>query len=332
VGLTPSCDTQQTFYVSNAENIQEWPDICYGLGNYVVVWTDFRNGIDRLIRAARVTPQWVVQDTGNIVCSNATYQITPVVAFDGTRFLIVWQNLADPYGIYCRFLGGDGLPQDSVIMVSSSVTATNPRIVYGGSRFFIVWQEYNLTNNIVGRFISPDGGLVGDPFEITSGPENHVSPGICYDGNHFLVVWAQNDIYGRFVSETGNLIGDAFAISTLTSGQVNPDVYFGDGKYLAVWSEFRTDYDIYGNIDVEVSLEESSYDTNMEGKVFPNKTIFVDRVNVIGGIGKVISVFDISGQKVAETRNGVWEPPLVPAGVYFLSVDNAYVFKVVKVK
>ena len=332
MGLTPSCDTQQTFYISNAENIQEWPDVCYGYGNYLVVWTDLRNGVDRLIRAARVTPQWAVLDTGNIVGSNADYQITPVIAFDGVRFLVVWQNLENPYGIHCRFLGSDALPQDSIMTISSSVTATNPRIVYGNSRFLIVWQEFDLTNNIVGRFVSPSGGLLGDPFAITSGSANHVSPGLCYDGYRFLVVWSQNTVYGQFVSDTGNLIGSAFPVSSSTNEQVDPDVYHGSDEYLVIWSEFRTDYDVYGNMDVLVHVRESIRDIKLDRRIYPDKTVFIERVNIIGGFDRLISVFDIYGNKVAEARNGSWEADKVPAGVYFLSVDNGCVFKLVKVK
>jgi hypothetical protein len=89
---------------------------------------------------------------------------------------------------------------------------------------------------------------------------------------------------------------------------------------------------IYGNMDMQVGVEELSDDLVIGGKVYPDKTVFVDRVNISGGFGKTISVFDILGTKVAETKDGVWETHLAPAGVYFLSVDNAYLFKIVKVK
>ncbi len=332
MGLTPSCDTQGVFYISNAENIQELPDVCYGSGSYVVVWTDFRNGIDRLIMTARVTPQWAVLDTGNIVCSNAAYQITPMIAFDGTRFLVVWQNLASPFGIYCRFLGDDAMPQDSVLTVSSSVMAANPRIVFGGSRYLIVWQEFSTTNDIIGQFVSPSGGFIGDPFTITSGPQSHVSPGLCYDGSCFLVVWSQNAIYGQFVSETGNLVGGAFPISASANGQVDPDAFFGNGKYLVTWSEFQTDYDIYGNIDVQVGVQESDRYILTDREVYPAKTLFLDKLDIIGGGNRPVSVFDISGRRVAEIRDGVWEAHRAPPGVYFLSVESGRVFKVIKVE
>lgn len=332
MGLTPSCDTIHTFYVSNANDIQEFPDVSFGLGNYMVVWGDRRNGLDRVITAARVTPQWTVLDTGQVVCLNSTYQIAPAIAFGGARFLVVWQNLANPYGIYCRFLGGDGLPQDSVITISSSVTAANPRIVYGGSQFFVVWQEYEATNNIVGRFVSPVGNLVGDTIMITSGTANHVSPGVCYDGNYFLVVWSQNTICGQFISNAGNLIGAVLPISTSTNEQVDPDVFLGNDKYLAIWSEFRTDYDIYGNLDTQVGILTHRDDIPSAPDIYPDRAIFVDRVRLIGGDGKKIVVLDVLGNKVAETQNGVWCARSAAAGVYFLFLDGEQIFRVIKVK
>jgi hypothetical protein len=317
--------------ISDAVNIQELPDVCFGSGNYVVVWTDQRNGVDRIVRVARVTPQWVVLDTGYVVCSNSTYQITPVIAFDGIRCLAVWQDLAYPFGIQCRFLGADGLPQDSVITLSSASSATNPRICYDGYKYLVVWQEYITTNHIMGQFVSPDGSLTGDAIEITSGPENHVSPALCHDGSRFLVIWSEAQIWGQFLSGTGNLIGASFPVSNAAYEQVAPDVYFGNGKYLAIWSEFRADYDIYGNLDVQVGVDNSNYHIPGGQKIYPDKTVFVDRVNVIGAYGKKISIFDILGEKVAETRNGIWEASSFSAGVYFLLIDGK-VMRVVKVK
>ena len=210
MGLTPSCDTILTFNISNAANIQELPDVCYGSGNYAVVWTDLRDGTNRIVRVTRVTPQWAVMDTGNVVCSDSYYQITPVIAFDGTRYLAVWQDLVYPFGIQCRFIGQDGLPQDSVVTLSSASSATNPRICHDGVNYLVVWQEYTTTNHIIGRFISPAGSLIGDAIMITSGPENHVSPALCHDGDRFLVTWSETQIHGQFLSSTGSLIGAAF--------------------------------------------------------------------------------------------------------------------------
>ncbi|UCG29241.1 MAG: hypothetical protein JSV53_06870 [candidate division WOR-3 bacterium] len=331
MGLTPSCDTIQSFYISNAESIQELPDVCFGLGNYVAVWTDFRNGVDRMIRTARITPQWAVLDTGSVIWANSIYQITPVIAFDGTRYLAAWQNIADPFGIHCRFIGADGLPQDSGITISTAPSATNPRICYDGVNYLVVWQEYTTTNNIIGQFISPGGALIGDTIVVTSGAANHVAPALCHDGNQFLVVWAETQIWGQVVSGTGNLVGAPFQVSGTQYEQVDPDVFFGGGKFLAIWSEFRTDYDIYGNLDIQIGVQDSNYSVPSHPKFYADKTIFIDRVNIIGGRGVKISVFDILGNKVTETINGVWEAQSSSSGVYFLSA-NGQVIRVVKVK
>ena len=331
MGLTLSCDIIQTFVISDAANIQELPDVCYGLGNYVAVWTDLRDGTNRLIRAARVTPQWAVLDTGYIVCANSNYQITPVIAFDGTRYLTAWQDLAYPFGIRCRFIGSDGLPQDSVITVSSASSAINPRICFDGVNYLVVWQEYTTTNHIMGRFISPGGSLIGDAITVTSGPENHVSPALCHDGNRFLVTWSEMQIFGQFLSGTGTLIGPAFQISNTVYEHVDPDVFFGINKFLAVWSEFRTDYDIYGNLDVQVGLEDSNCIAFAMEEFYPERTVFTSRIEIIGAHGKEVLVFDILGKKVAETTNGIWEAGSFPPGVYFMSV-NGQVMRVVKVR
>ena len=38
--------------------MQELPDVCFGLGNYIAVWTDLRNSVDRLITAVeKISPE-----------------------------------------------------------------------------------------------------------------------------------------------------------------------------------------------------------------------------------------------------------------------------------
>jgi len=331
VGLTPSCDTIHSFYVSNAEGIQELPDVCFGLGNYVSVWTDFRNGEDRMIRAARITPQWVVLDTGFVVWANSIYQITPVIAFDGVRYLVVWQNLADPFGIHCRFIATDGLPQGSGVTITTASSATNPAVCYDGVNYLVIWQEYTTTNNIIGQFISPDGTLIGDTVVITSGSANHVAPAVCFDGGRFLVVWSETQIWGQFVSSAGNLIGVPFQVSNNQYEQVDPEVLFGGNDFLGVWSEFHDDYDIYGNLDIQVGMDELYCSAPDEQMMYADKTVIIDRVNVINSRGMVMSVFNILGKKVDETTSGVWEARHFSSGIYFLSV-NGQVIRIVKVK
>jgi hypothetical protein len=312
--------------------MQEWPDVCFGLGGYVAVWTDLRNSVDRFITAARVTPQWVVLDTGIVVGPNSAYQITPVIAFDGSRFLVAWQNLAAPFGIYCRFLDDGGQPLDSVLTITSAVSAVNPRIAFGGSNYLIVWQEYTTTNHIVGRFASPGGVLLGDTIVITSGGANHVSPAVCYDGNKYLVAWSQNQIWGQFLSDAGSLIGAALPISTTMNDQVDPDVFPGGGKFLAIWSEFRNDYDIYGNLDAQVGVHDWGNDLSVPEGIYPDKTIFTDIVTLVNAQGKFVSVYNVMGERVDIVQHGVWNARAHPPGIYFLTWRDGSACRVVKVK
>jgi len=40
VRVTPTCDPADTFFISQAANVQFSPDISYGGGQYMVVWVD----------------------------------------------------------------------------------------------------------------------------------------------------------------------------------------------------------------------------------------------------------------------------------------------------
>ena len=332
MGLTPSCDTIGSFYISNAENIQELPDVSYGSGNYVAVWTDFRNSVDRHIFAARVTPQWVVLDTGIVVAPNSNYQITPVIAFDGNRFLVVWQSLAAPFGVYCRFLNAQGQPEDTVLTISSAVTAMNPRILFADAKYLIVWQEYTTTNHILGQFIAPDGILLGDEFSVTSGTANHVTPGVCHGGDCYLVVWSQSQIWGQFLTNVGIPIGTAFPVSAAMSDQADPDVFFGGNRFLVVWSDLQDDYDIYGTLDAQIGIRESNDDRRVSKLIHPDRTIFTDYVTLLGWQGSEFVVFNALGEQVDIVHNSTWDARSHPSGIYFLSWEPGSVCRVVKVR
>src|SRR5512144_1080434 len=65
--------------------------------NYLVVWADVRGTTGSDVRAARVSPAGTVVDAAPIVVSAATGdQVLPSVAFDGTNYLVVWQDHRDP--------------------------------------------------------------------------------------------------------------------------------------------------------------------------------------------------------------------------------------------
>jgi hypothetical protein len=79
------------FAICDAPGVQMEPVIGFDGVNYLIVWDDGR-GMYNQLYGARVTPSGVVLDTGGIrLLGESDLQQHPVIAFDGTHYLVAWQ-------------------------------------------------------------------------------------------------------------------------------------------------------------------------------------------------------------------------------------------------
>jgi hypothetical protein len=81
------------FVVSQQAHEQYFSAVGFDGDNFLVVWEDARSGTDWDIYGARVTPAGTVLDPSGIAISQEEgYQRAPAVGYDGTSFLVVWQD------------------------------------------------------------------------------------------------------------------------------------------------------------------------------------------------------------------------------------------------
>ncbi|MFH0777302.1 MAG: hypothetical protein V2A71_01595, partial [Candidatus Eisenbacteria bacterium] len=79
--------------ISCAPGFQCSPAVAFDGANYLVVWQDWRSGTERQIYGARVDTLGTVLDTAGIAISTvAGWQDSPAIAFDGTNYLVVWED------------------------------------------------------------------------------------------------------------------------------------------------------------------------------------------------------------------------------------------------
>jgi hypothetical protein len=250
------------FVISQATYDQWSPALSFDGASFLVAWQDYRNSPDTAdIYGARVSQAGAVLDPAGIPISTAvTSQQQPAVSFDGTNFLVAWEDYRNgPYAdIYGARVSPTGAVLDPAGIAISTATygqgspavssdGTNSLVVWTDSRCGSSWDMYGARLNRAGTVLEPAGILVS----AAAGWQG--SPAASFDGTNFLVVWQDDrsgtysDIYGARVSRAGVVLDTAgIPISTAASWQYCPAVSFDGTNWLVVWQDQRSgSYDIY---------------------------------------------------------------------------------------
>lgn len=231
--------------------------------NYLVVWCDKRNSPNEDIYGARVGVSGIIMDPNGLpICTQAGSQAFPSIAFDGTNYLVVWQDTRNgPYidDIYCCRVNQAGAPLDTTgIPISTAINGQwYPAVAFDGTNYLVVWGDARNGPNddIYGARVSVSGIILdpnGFPICMQAGWQGF--PSVAFDGTNYLTVWedrrAGSNIYGARVTKSGLIIDTAaISISTAPNKQTTPAVTFNGGNYFVVWQDERiTPYatDIYG--------------------------------------------------------------------------------------
>ncbi len=204
----------------------------------------------------------VLDPAGIAISTAANNQSTAAVAWNGTDFLVVWQDErpgASNYDIYGSRVSVTGTVLDPAgIPISTAANyQAGPALAWNGTNFLVVWgdQRSGSFHDIYGARVS-GGGSVLDPtgIAISTATNYQLAPVVASWSGSFLVAWQDRrsgtdyDIYGTGVSAGGVVQQPAgVAISTAAGDQDAPDVAVRY-DFLVVWRDRRsgTGYDVYG--------------------------------------------------------------------------------------
>jgi len=230
------------------------PGVAFDGTNYLVVWDDFRNepGFGD-IYGARVTTSGAVLDSLGFPVSIAPQnQSSPVIAFDGTNYLVVWYdhrpgaNNLDIYGARVTSSGTVLEPGDFAISTAANAQLW-PAVAFDGSNFLVIWSDTRMSPraDIFGARVSPSGSVLDTAgILISQAPQNQTSASLAHDGTNFLAVWEAHEasasyVCGARVTRSGTVLDpEGIPISPQSVKHVNrPHVAFGDTNYFVMWAQ-----------------------------------------------------------------------------------------------
>jgi len=235
------------FPITTGSRFHFGPAVAFDQRNFFVVWGELHNkspnSSNTEIYGARVNQNGVVIDTSGIaITNNQPYeQEYPKVAFDGTNYLVAWE---DARYRYCDTYGARVTPSGVVLDTGGFAITTIPNCLNGlsfdGRNYLAVW----FNGDIYGTRITPTGVVLDTlGIHIAKGPDNQWFPVAAFDGRNYLVVWQDGGNtaaleYCSRVTPLGQVLDTSgIAICLAANGQGSPSAAFDGRNYLVVWQE-----------------------------------------------------------------------------------------------
>lgn len=131
--------------------LQKRPACAFGTTYYLVAWADGReqpvtNAADIYCARIEATTGRVIDSQGILVCHAAGVQTNPSVAFDGTNFLVVWEDFRNrnDYDVYGARVSESGQLLDATAFPISAKSGSNeirPSVAFASGNYFVVWAD-----------------------------------------------------------------------------------------------------------------------------------------------------------------------------------------------
>lgn len=224
---------------------------------FFVVWQDRRNygyagATDYDIYGSRVSASGEVLDRNGLrVCVKEARQENPSVVFDGSNYLVVWEEHLDNNAgssILARRVTRQGQLLDGpngFLVSQGNWLETNPRVAWNGTTCLAVWIDWRhhseSISDIYGARITPAGAVL-DPagIKIHQAPLWQTWPVVAAREGKFFVVWSDmNSLKATFVDGNGTVANPSGLKIAEIEGEGQPAVSSGPNGFLVTWHETR---------------------------------------------------------------------------------------------
>lgn len=184
----------------NAAEAQVDPAVAWNGTTFVAVWVDSRNATspDRFtdIFGARVGTTGSPIALSAPVSVGTNNQLAPVIASDGSQFLVVWEDYRNSYVpcVYCARVTGTGsvTDQSGIRVTTTTGNKTGPKVAFDGTNYFIVWCDTKTDplGDIYGVRMSKTATRVdASDRVIFAGTSIQDAPDVEWTGENYYVAW-----------------------------------------------------------------------------------------------------------------------------------------------
>jgi hypothetical protein len=245
-----------------------FPAVAFDGTNYLVVWSDQRVSRDEDIFATLVSPAGaILSPTGIPVSVAPGRQLHPTVAFDGTRYVVAWEDGKVTGGteadIAAATVSTTGVVTQLGHVAASAQNETTPKLAGNGAGALLVW---NNAGDVRAALFT--GTAFGGAIDITADAAIQSAPTVAANpGGNYLVAYSEGptataDLRGAFVTGAGALSGAAFTISAGAGRQYDPSAAFDGTNYVVAWTNNNVGINLFG---ARVSPAGVVLDTRTEG-------------------------------------------------------------------
>ena len=247
--------------------------VVFGAGKYLVVWRDESSG--RAIYGRLFFTSGAPSSSEIMISAGGLDAPSAAVAFDGTNFLVVWQQQTnasqqqyETYGALITPAGTKGT--NIIISQTTSAGYAQLHLLFNGTNYFVTWSKdvgpgspSPSDFDIYGRFVRPDGSFPGNEIALVTETGDQVAPVLAFDGANYLLSWKEgalgstnSNVKFQFFSPAGLAIGPPFApfAAQGTNNPVLAAALFDGTRFAAIATlaggdpnvKYGTSGDVYG--------------------------------------------------------------------------------------
>jgi hypothetical protein len=239
---------------------REYASVAFDGTNYLVAWADGRRGDSADVYAARVTKGGDVLDPQGIpLVVGGDYHFFPVAAFNGTNYLLVWDDITDSgmCNIRCARVSPAGRVLDTAgVTICTALSAAMPVVTANGANWLVAWHDWrsgSYSGVYAARITSAGQVLDSGGFAVGAGDVDQACAALASDGTNYLAVWERSDksmldVRGARISTAGVLLDSFVVRPAVDSYATPPSVGFDGTNYGVVWvdSSWGSAWGIYG--------------------------------------------------------------------------------------